>query len=66
MTTIGTEVFMNFISAGKYYKNLGYSDKEIWEKVKNKEILIGQAAFRNKYGLVDNVIDKEGRFHIIQ
>lgn len=65
MTTIGTEVFTDFLSALKYYMTYGYSSKDLWKKIENKEILIGYGAFREKYWQETGIADADGRFHFL-
>ena len=61
---VGTSIFERAIDAVNYYKRQGYEVKDVYEKIRNKEILIGQDNFDKNYPTHEYWIDKDGRYHI--
>lgn len=66
MTTFGTNIFETVIDAVNYYRRQGFSVKDVYEKIRAKEILIGQDEFDVKYPVNEYWIDRDGRYHICE
>lgn len=64
----GTNIFIDLYCAEKYYANLGFSKKDVLDKIKREEILVGKTSFNLKYpGRIPGTfaVNREGRFLIL-
>jgi len=65
----GTDIFLNLLCAEKYYIQMGFSRKDVQEKIKCGEISIGISAFNREFsGRIPGsfAVNREGRFLILE